>query len=66
MEEHPLLDALAKWVGRGPTQQAFEKRGFLIHKSWQSRTIQFCGEEKLDLLNRYWDEVAIHIAHSRK
>lgn len=59
MAEHPLLEALSKWVGRGPTQQAFEKKGFLVHKSWQSRIIQFCGDEKSDLLNRYWDEVAM-------
>lgn len=59
MTEHALLDELSRWAGRRPIQTAFETRGFLVHKSWQTRAIQFCGGEKSSLLNRYWDEVAM-------
>ena len=64
VSERPLLDVLLKWIGRRPTQQAFEARGFLVHKTWQQRIIQICGEEKSDLLNRYWDEVAMETVGS--
>jgi hypothetical protein len=53
------LDVLANWPGRVSTQLAFEARGFLVHRAWQNRTIEFCGEDQADLLNRYWDEVAL-------
>lgn len=59
MPERPLLIALSKWIGRNPTQRALEKKGFIVHKSWQLKMVQFCGEEKTALLNRYWDEVAM-------
>jgi hypothetical protein len=59
MTEHALLDVLSAWHGRRTVQTAFEARGFLVHKSWQTRVIALCGEEKRDLLNRYWDEVAM-------
>ena len=58
-EDHPLLTALANWPGRVATQLAFEARGFAVHRTWQNRTIAFCGESQADLLNRYWDEVAL-------
>ena len=64
MEEHPLLRIVASWPGRGPTQLAFEALGFSIHKAWQGRIIQFCGEQQADLLNRYWDEVALETMQS--
>jgi hypothetical protein len=64
MKEHPLLDTLANWTGRGPTQRAFETLGFSIHKAWQNEIIQFCGEQQSDLLNRYWDEVAVETMQS--
>jgi len=59
MEDHPLLTALANWPGRVATQLAFEARGFAVHRAWQKRMIEFCGENQADLLNRYWDEVAL-------
>lgn len=59
MEDHPLLNVLANWPGRVSTQLAFEARGFLVHRAWQNRMIEFCGEGQADLLNQYWDEVAL-------
>ncbi len=59
MEDHPLLNVVANWPGRVSTQLAFEARGFLVHTAWQNRMIEFCGEHQADLLNRYWDEVAL-------
>lgn len=59
MEDHPLLRTLAKWQGRGPTQRSFEALGFSLHKAWQNRMLNFCGEQRSLLINRYWDEVAI-------
>jgi len=59
MEDHPLLTVVANWPGRVSTQLAFEARGFLVHRAWQNRMIEFCGEHQADLLNRYWDEVAL-------
>ncbi|MBR1123026.1 hypothetical protein JQ628_15980 [Bradyrhizobium lablabi] len=62
--EHPLLDAVSKWPGRGPTQRAFEALGFSLHKVWQDEIIQFCGEQQSGLINRYWDEVAMEAMRS--
>src|SRR5438445_11191061 len=59
MEDHPLLRAVAKWPGRGPTQLAFEALGFTIHRESQSEIMQFCGEQQSQLINRYWDEIAL-------
>lgn len=59
MEDHPLLTALANWQGRVSTQLAFEARGFVVPRAWQNRMIEFCGEDQSDLLNRYWNEVAL-------
>lgn len=59
MEDRPLLNVLASWPGRVPTQLAFEARGFQVHRTWQNRMIEFCGQHQSDLLNRYWDEVAL-------
>jgi hypothetical protein len=59
MEDHPLLNVVANWSGRVSIQLAFEARGFLVHRAWQNRMIEFCGEHQADLLNRYWDEVAL-------
>lgn len=59
MDDHPLLTMVANWPGRGSTQRAFEARGFLLHRAWQNRMIEFCGEHQADVLNRYWDEVAL-------
>lgn len=59
MDDHPILDALAGWPGRVPTQLAFEARGFSIPRARQNRMIEYCGEHKADLLHRYWDEVAL-------
>lgn len=56
--DRPLLRIVATWPGRGPTQLAFEARGFALHRAWQDRVIEFCGQEQSCLLNRYWDEVA--------
>jgi hypothetical protein len=64
MEDHPLLRAVAKWPGRGPTQLAFEALGFSVHRASQNDILQFCGEEQAPLLNRYWDEVAIETMQS--
>jgi hypothetical protein len=64
MNEHPLLDTLANWTGREPTQRAFEALGFSIHKAWQNEIIQFCGERQSDLLSRYWDDVAVETLQS--
>lgn len=58
-QDHPLLRAVAKWPGRGPTQLAFEALGFTIHRASQSEIIQFCGEQQSQLINRYWDESAL-------
>jgi hypothetical protein len=62
--EHPLLDAVSKWPGRGPTQRAFEALGFSLHRVWQDEIIQFCGEQQSELVNRYWDEVAMETMQS--
>lgn len=64
MEDHPLLDIVTKWPGRGPTQRAFEALGFSLHRAGQDELIQFCGGECSDLLNRYWDDVAIETMQS--
>jgi len=58
-EDHPLLRAVAPWPGRGPTQLAFEALGFTIHRESQNEIIRFCGEQQSQLINRYWDEVAL-------
>lgn len=57
-DDHPLLRAVATWLGRRPTQLAFEARDFALHRAWQDRVIEFCGQGQSCLLNRYWDEVA--------
>lgn len=57
-DDHPLLRAVTSWPGRGPTQLALEARGFALHRAWQERIAQFCGEAQSGLLDRYWDEVA--------
>lgn len=62
--EHSLLRTVATWPGRGPTQLAFEALGFSLHRARQNRIIQFCGEERSGLLNRYWDEIAKETMHS--
>lgn len=59
MEDHPLLNIVANWPGRVSVQLAFEARGFWVHKAWQNRMIEFCGEDRAEQLNRYWDEVAL-------
>jgi hypothetical protein len=64
MEDHPLLDTVTKWPGRGPTQRAFEALGFSLHRARQDELIQFCGTECSDLLHRYWDEVALETMQS--
>ena len=64
MDDHPILEVLASWPGRGSTQLAFEARGFLIPRAQQDRMIAFCGEHQADLLNRYWDEVALETMRS--
>ncbi|WP_312017397.1 hypothetical protein [Bradyrhizobium sp. AUGA SZCCT0431] len=58
-KDHPLLRVVSKWPGRGPTQRAFEALGFSLHSVWQNEIIEFCGEQQSDMLNRYWDEVAL-------
>jgi len=63
-EEHPLLRAVERWPGRGPTQLAFEALGFSMHRASQNEIIQFCGEPQSQLLNRYWDEVALETMQS--
>src|ERR1700753_3504000 len=57
-KDHPLLRAIASWSGRGSVERAFESRGFLLHRAWQNRMIEFCGAQQSNLLNRYWDEIA--------
>lgn len=64
MNDHPLLEVLARWPGRASTQLAFEARGFLIPRAKQDRMIAFCGGHQADLLNRYWDEVALETMRS--
>ena len=64
MDYHPIFDVLASWPGRVPTQRAFEVRGFLIPAALQNRMIEFCGASQADLLNRYWDEVAMEAMRS--
>ena len=64
MDDHPILEVLASWPGRVSTQLAFEARGFLIPRARQDRMIAFCGEHQADLLNRYWDEVALETMRS--
>jgi len=64
MEEHPLLRTVANWPGRGSTELAFEALGFTILKARQNRIIQFCGEQRSELLNRYWDEIALETMQS--
>jgi hypothetical protein len=53
-----LLDALENWRGRQAAEFILEDRGFLIHRAWQQRILDFCGTENAKGLNRYWDEVA--------
>jgi hypothetical protein len=64
MEDHPLLQTVTSWPGRGPTELAFEALGFTIHKARQNRIIQFCGEKQSHLLHRYWDEIALETMQS--
>ncbi|QOZ23291.1 hypothetical protein [Bradyrhizobium sp. CCBAU 51753] len=64
MEEHPLLQVVANWPGRGPTQLAFEALGFSVHRAWQDRMRQYCSGQQADLLDRYWDEVAVETMQS--
>lgn len=64
MDDHPILEVLASWPGRVSTQLAFEARGFSIPRARQDRMIEFCGEHQADLLNRYWDEVALETMRS--
>jgi hypothetical protein len=64
VDDHPILEVLANWPGRVPTQLAFEARGFSIPRAQQDRMIEFCGEHQADLLNRYWDEVALETMRS--
>ena len=64
MDDHPILEVLASWPGRVSTQLAFEARGFLIPRARKDRMIAFCGEHQADLLNRYWDEVALETMRS--
>jgi hypothetical protein len=63
-KDHPLLRAVATWPGRVPTQFAFEALGFSLHRVWQNEIIEFCGEHQSQLLNRYWDEVALETMQS--
>jgi len=64
MDDHPILEVLARWPGRVSTQLAFEARGFSIPRARQDRMIEFCGGHQADLLNRYWDEVALETMRS--
>jgi hypothetical protein len=64
MDSHPLLRAVTSWPGRRSTELAFEALGFTLHRTWQNRIIQFCGEEKSALLNRYWDDTALETMQS--
>ncbi|TQF37512.1 hypothetical protein UNPF46_19170 [Bradyrhizobium sp. UNPF46] len=64
MGNHPIFDVLGRWPGRVPTQRAFEARGFQIPGAWQNRMIEFCGASQADLLDRYWDEVAMETMQS--
>ena len=63
-KDHPLLRAVGRWPGRVPTQIAFEALGFSLHRACQNEIIQFCGEQQSDMLNRYWDEVALETIQS--
>ncbi len=56
--QRPLIQFLSTWVGRQATQNAFEARGFRVHRTWQEREINFCGKEHAVEINRYWDEFA--------
>ncbi|MGL3110908.1 hypothetical protein [Bradyrhizobium sp. BR 1432] len=64
MEEHRLLRRMETWSGRRPTQLAFEARGYSLHRAWQQRVIASCGEDQTDILNRYWDDVALETMQS--
>ncbi|CAL77635.1 hypothetical protein BRADO3871 [Bradyrhizobium sp. ORS 278] len=64
MIDHPLLRAVTTWPGRQHTQLAFETIGFSLHRIWQDRVIEFCGQERAALLNRYWDETALETMQS--
>jgi hypothetical protein len=64
MEPHRLLRRMETWPGRRPTQLAFEARGYSLHRAWQARVIASCGEEETDILNRYWDDVAVETMQS--
>lgn len=64
MANHPIFDVLARWPGRVSTRRAFEARGFLLPAAWQNRMIEFCGACQADLLNYYWDEVAMETMRS--
>jgi hypothetical protein len=55
--QNALLQSLSRWPGRRATQAAIEQRGFLLHRGWQERTIDFCGRNDAEL-EQYWDEFA--------
>jgi hypothetical protein len=57
--QHPLLDTLSTRVGRSATEQAFETRGFSVHRIWQRRMVEFCGTGSDVELVRYWNDVAM-------
>jgi hypothetical protein len=64
MEDHPRLRAVTRWSGRRPTQLAFEALGYTLHRTWQDRVIQCCGDEQSDLVNRYRDDCALETMQS--
>jgi len=55
--QEALLQSLGRWPGRPVIQATLERRGFLLHRKWQERIIQFCGNGTTEL-DRYWDECA--------
>jgi hypothetical protein len=60
-----LLRALLTWAGREKTQSSFEAKGFLAHRKWQERVVDFCGAAHAAAeVNRYWDEVSREIVCS--
>ncbi|MDA9439827.1 hypothetical protein XH98_11940 [Bradyrhizobium sp. CCBAU 51745] len=64
MEEQRILRRVETWPGRRPTQLAFEARGYSLHRAWQERVAGFCGEGQSDILNQYWDDVALETMQS--
>jgi hypothetical protein len=62
--QHILIQSLSRWEGREKCQRSFEEKGFSVHRKWQDRMVEFCGEGGSAELDHYWDEYAAEVVAS--